>query len=56
MWTDNTSNAKIKGDNIEVFKIFNIVVVIYYYFNYFLIIINVNYMFYLYSAIMLFNM
>ena len=23
MWTDNTRNAKIKGDQIEVFKIFN---------------------------------
>ena len=23
MWTDNTRNAKIKGDQIEVFKILN---------------------------------
>ena len=23
MWTDNTRNAKIKGDQIEVFKIIN---------------------------------
>ena len=23
MWTDNTRNAKIKGDKIEVFKILN---------------------------------
>ena len=23
MWTDNTSNAKIKGDQIEVFRILN---------------------------------
>ena len=23
MWTDNTRNAKIKGDQIEVFKIWN---------------------------------